>query len=186
MANLNAAGTFKAVPTDWSLQEGADGKGLSVAIRWRVIAMRMNDGSWEDWSTYEVTSIVGYSTLIKKDGTPNDRGIEDLCRAIGWRGTLDEIDQPPPYREAEIVCEFEEYKGAQTLRVKWVNPIGGGALKKLDPMRAKALRTQYGSSIRAIASRVPKPVDPAGAVPAQAPASEPPFVPEPGQEPFQP
>lgn len=90
-----------------------------------------------------------------------ERSIESL-RNMGWTG--DDLQELPALCEAgqlgdvEIVIDHEEYQGAVSAKVKWINKVGGGAVKLKKPMEGDALKrfsAQMRSKVRTVPSTGP-------------------------------
>jgi len=76
--------------------------------------------------------------------TPNafDNTIKTLTKAFGWDGDIEALtaEKSDPFsgKEVQVVCEEEEYEGQTRIKVRWLNPVGGGAAK-LDKEKLAAL-----------------------------------------------
>jgi len=76
------------------------------------------------------------------------RTIESLGH-FGWKGDdLAELDNPDEQTLArlmpdfvDLVCEPEEYEGALTLKVRWVNHPGAGKFAFKEPLAGDALKS---------------------------------------------
>lgn len=88
------------------------------------------------------------------------RTIESL-QHMGWQGDdlaeLDALDAAGCQRllaqEVEIVCKPEEYNGEWSLRVQWVNAIGGGRFTFKEPVTGsglKAFAAQMKATVRSV------------------------------------
>ena len=93
-------------------------------------------------------------------------------RACGWAGNdmsdLTGIDS----LDVEIVVELEEYDGKTRTKVKWVNALGGGAVK-LEKTMSDAQRRAFAARMRGVAAGVA----PIGGARAPAPRSPGPAAP---------
>lgn len=90
--------------------------------------------------------------------TPNafDNTIKTLCKAFGWDGDIESLtaEKSDPFsaKQVQVVCEEEEYEGQTRIKVKWLNPLGGGAAK-LDKDKLSAL-AKLGKKAKEIAAQV--------------------------------
>lgn len=71
------------------------------------------------------------------------------------------------HKECSITTEFEEYKGKSRLKVRWLNPVGGGAPAPLDPAAARGLAAKLTARAAALRKAAGQPA------PAAKPASRP-------------
>lgn len=90
-----------------------------------------------------------------------DRTAESL-RHCGWDGVDLERLEGLGTKDAELVLEEEEYKGEVRTQVKWVNAIGGGAMKVKGSMSGED-RRRFFARMNALVS---KPASPAAKKPA--------------------
>lgn len=176
-------GTFNALPMSMGLDETGDNSLATVQINFAVIEEVTPQGDVD--CSGEGMSITGYFYLEKKDGEPNENAIKSLKSSLGWDGvdlgwfnTADVSQQP-----VQIVLGFEEYKGKNRVKVKYLNPLGsvGGAgeISKADPDKIKAMSNRLGSKLRAISGgtpvQTPKPqtARPTASTAPKAPATPP-------------
>lgn len=174
---FNYEGTFRGRIVDYTIHEST-GESQSVGLNIKVaVEDYFNPAeehqcweNWRDWA-YEV---FGYVNLIGKDGTTNDRAVENFCRCTGWNGSFSDIAtgdfQPTPI---QFTTKAEEYKGKLSYKVNFINPydadpMRGSGFKKVDPATAKALQAKYGQTLRALAGSTKKPA-PAGGRPSAPP-----------------
>ncbi len=96
----------------------------------------------------------------------SERTIESL-QYMGWRGDdLSELDNLGPEQCAallpsavQIVCEPDTYKDKTTLKVQWVNQIGGGSFAFKAPVTGKDLKAfaaQMRGAVRSAQASGPK------------------------------
>jgi hypothetical protein len=114
-------------------------------------------------------------TLVKQDGTVQDKTITTLKVVFGWDGQdpfwladNDQFDKP-----FEIVIENENQvadNGEQRTisKIKWLNPIGGMGMKMPEMADRRSVLAKYGAKFRALSSPV-KPIVTAPRNPVLAP-----------------
>ncbi len=176
-SQIDRAGIFKAKPLSWKVRVSQETKSVSVAIEWGIEA-QLDGADWQDWRQYDVVCW-GNHVVVKKDGTPNMKMVEQLAKSINWNGNLRQVNAgPPPDVIAQITVKEDHYNGKTTFKADWVNPedyvpTGGGA----DDDEVAALDAQFGSLLRAAAGSA-KP-----AAKATPPKPKPAAPPQPDAEP---
>lgn len=135
-------------------------------------------------------SILAYQCLTQRDGALNTRTIDNLKAALGWDGTdpFWLMDADLAGKEFEISVEADtDRDGNPTVRVTYIDPVGGGHGRVPEPGNRQALLAKYGSRFRAVsggtAVRMPQP-KPAAAKPPAAPPA--PAAPKPAPAPVRP
>ena len=119
------------------------------------------------------------------DGSINTKSIKTLKELFGWDGVdafwLEDHGAELAEKDVELVVENETFIGKgdgqehTSLKIKWVNPPGGGvggnAIENSD---RKALMAKYGAKLRAVSGGTPaaKKAAPAKAPTATAPAQK--------------
>lgn len=153
-------GDFRAVVTSHGLVTSKQPD--SQAVQWcplYTITGLFHEGDIVEYP--EGYSIPGYHVIIKKDGTPHERGIGDIQAALGVIvNDLKVLDGTADYSQipVKITVGYEaDQNGGQKMVVKWLNHIDAAArkLETLDAAGVAALNNRFGSALRAIA---PKPV----------------------------
>ena len=155
-------GTFNAVcqkAVFWTSDKGAEMVDISGTI---------NDGSNEAFTA----SIC----LVQKDGTVSQKTVDLFRSAFDWRGDFNAMDVAG--KAVEIVTGWETFTKEdgtekQTLRVKYLNAIGGSR-KMAD---GNQLNAKYGSKIRALIGNVS--TQPTSNAPSLPPAAMTPQAPAP-------
>ena len=154
MSELLPAGRYNARATD--AKAGKTSKGSEqVAVEFEITAPEIHAGR----------RITAYLYLTEKTV---DRTLESL-EHCGWDGVGFSVDSLATVRgEASIVIEHEEdQNGEPRARVKWVNSIGGLALKEeLDAASVIALEQRLKGKL--LARKQSRPVQPK---PAAKPAA---------------
>ena len=90
--------------------------------------------------------------------TPNafENTIKTLTKAFGWDGDIEALtaEKSDPFsgKEVQVVCEEEEYEGQTRIKVRWLNAVGGGAVK-LDKEKLANL-AKLAKKAKAIAAQV--------------------------------
>lgn len=156
-------GTFRARAKQWELGESSTGK-EQIGVLFDILT---------EGAEFSQVSWYGYFT----EGAIA-RTIESM-RHMGWKGEDLEHLEDLGANEVELVVDEEEYEGKLYTKVKWVNRVGGLAMKApLAGEKKKAFAAAMKTKIRAIdaAAGVRKPAQANGqkASPAQSGPPEPP------------
>lgn len=90
-----------------------------------------------------------------------DRTIKNLAEVFGWDGDLEvlaKLTSTGPFVDlpCQIVTEEEEYNGKMAVKIKWLNPTGGGG-KTMEPDAAYAIAKKFGARAKLAASGVEAP-----------------------------
>ncbi len=158
MIPCDRPGNFRASIVDYGLveeQSGAIAISLSVKLL-EYWEKNQEEPGWISWAEYNM-SAEGKIYVIKTDKTVNQRQAEALMKFAGWDGSFDSIANntwiPSPFA---CTVEPNEYKGVTTYRVGFINDYNRapGMVSNVSADKAKALQTQYGSSLRALAGTV--------------------------------
>lgn len=171
MRRLDRPGIFKARALSWAVRTAESG---AVAIAFEYVVLAQLDGTeWIDWSGAEEHSVFGDTYVVKKDGSVNTSGVEQLVAAFGWNGDLRSVVGAPPQVAIQINVKEEEYLGRKRLKVSWVNPGDYSprpeAASDGDVAR---LQVRFGSLLRAAAAVATKKA-PTKSAPTSAPATAP-------------
>ena len=131
-----------------------DSGATAIAVVAKVLAQFNHEtGEWEDWSQYDV-DVRGYLNIIKKDGTVNTSQVEALCKYAGWNGSLAMIAEGD-WKPTKCQCSVKEnvYNYQTSYRIGFINAFDRvpGGLGTMKPEDAKALDTQFGAALRAVA-----------------------------------
>ena len=157
---LKNGGRYKARGFEWGLGHTSDGK-PQVAICFSLLD-----------DDYKGETITWFGSFSKNLGngtkTPFQRTVETM-RTCGWEGddfsNLTGLDA----NEVSLVIEHEEYQGRTQVKVKWVNALGGIALKApMTPEAAKAFAAKMKGELLALG----KPAAAATSKPSKPPASK--------------
>lgn len=185
MNRLDRPGIFKARPVSWKVQTSTKSKSVGLNFEFEILAQLADgvDGNgekisvWESWEGYDPVGVYGTIWVIGKEGKPNQNGIEQLVKSLGWDGDLRSVLGPVPDVVCQIQVKEEVFEGNTQLKVAWINPEDfvpspGGASSD----EVTQLSTQFGSLLRAAAAGAKRasPSKPAAPAPkAQAPAPPP-------------
>ncbi len=104
-------------------------------------------------------SITGYFSLQLRDGAINQKGIDNLREVFPeWDGKdifwLQDNEAALNGKEVQIVLDSEEYNGKTSIKVKYLNPIGGGssgAISKASGDLRKKISSSLNTALRATA-----------------------------------
>ena len=150
MQTLEWPGRYLAKPFEWWLREAASGA-VGVHVGYKVLG-KHEDGEWQDWREFGEYRVDGTVWIVKRDGTVNQIGVDQLRDVLGWDGRMELFSRPVPRGKIQIEVQAEEYKGAVDHRVNWIYPvdapIGSGTVA---PGRQKELANRFGSLLRAAA-----------------------------------
>ena len=182
-AQIDREGTFRGTIIEYSLFDRTSG-GLALIVTASLKeAWDAENQAWEDWAEYDVQAS-GFLTLVTKEGKLNRKQTEALIKHTGWDGAFTSIDdeswQPTP---CQFVIRENNYQGVKTFQIAFINGHDDepGGKQRLTPERLKALSSQFGSDLRAIAGNVkrqestPTGTPPAPPKKAEAPPMEPPL-----------
>ena len=168
---LDFTGRFQVQPLEWWLRESAGGA-VGVSIVFLVIACwepHADDPNgapaWQDWSEYGPYRTGGTFWVVKKDGSVNQSGVDQLKAVFGWDGNIGQFYQAVPEGvKAQIDVTLEEFKGQQSYRANWLYPfdapVGGGAGMASEE-KGREINNRFGSLLRAAASGGTGPAKPA-------------------------
>lgn len=154
--------SFKCILVSWGVREPKAGSStIMVALELQIVdAWNAETESWTSWeSVSPAFGLYANVCIIKKDGQPNQTGIDQLCQSIGWDGTLSYFVQP--VRSYIVVAQtvWNEYNGKKTIQVSWISHgstiprSGSGIANAVDDGGAKSLDAQFGSILRASTSK---------------------------------
>lgn len=150
------AGRYIARPIEWTVNES--NKGLPQFVcKFDLLQYESRDG-WSDISADQQQTTGWFNLIYMKDGQPvrNDISFEQLMDALGWDGasltTLSTTDWSAV--EVQIVMDWENYKGKDQLKIKFLNPRDyGGGMKKSAPEEVQSIESKYGALLRATAKK---------------------------------
>lgn len=139
-----------------------------VAIEFACELVKQN-GEWLDCTAWDA-GITAYEYFLRANGSLNETKTDNLRKVFGWDGAsfagLHHIEGAV----AQITVEQENYNGAPSMRVKWINHIddegSGGA--QWDDTAANKLASALDMKLRAHYGAPARPPAPA---PATAPAA---------------
>lgn len=161
MPKIQEAGTYHVAVKQTALGESKNTKGMQIVVTFADIV----NGD----------TITAYFPCSERAW----QYTEEKLRTMGWDAAaagyqFEELNlDPSPIagNEVEIVCDFEEYQGERNLRVKFVNPVGGG-FKRMDENEAASfadrLRQQIGVT-GVSGRRLPRQPQPNGATGSKVP-----------------
>lgn len=144
-------GKYRARATEWALGRASTGK-EQVAVQFQTVDPNSPDAEPGPRITW-----YGYFT----EGT-FERTVKAL-RTCGWTGSDLSDLQGLDANEVQLVIENDEYNGAISAKVKWINPVGGLALKEqLSPDEARSFAQRMKGQVLALGGG--KPTAPARSV----------------------
>jgi hypothetical protein len=192
---LDRPGHFQVRCKDYTLAQ-FDSGAVGLQMVCRVLAQWDDETKgWLDWvkgedgTEYDEITVEALIILVKKNdangksGGINEKQADALIEHCGWNGSFTSIEskefQPTDF---QLKVEEETYKNKTRYRGAWVNAFdavpGGGGLAGISSDVAKRLQDQWGSSLRALASKAKDKAQKPGGKPtmppkAKAPAPEP-------------
>lgn len=166
----SVSGQYQAKPKQWTVGPTKNGA-IELTVDFHLTG-------WFDGENWLVTDaeIIGRFYLVTKDGTINTKTVETVEDVFGWNqadGTewFAHIQELPA---CQVSCEFEEYNGKNTLKVKWLNAFDrdpNHGLKPINVTECKKIDGQFGNLFRANARKPATPktsARPSPTNPAQA------------------
>lgn len=171
------AGDYRAFPVSWTVevsmtdeqkvqaQAKEEEVSHSIAIVIRYAITHQWDVSTKAWTQWPMGYYVdGRTYVVKKNGTQNDIGIDQLRDSGIWTpGDFAAIKSAPPQALCLISVERNDWKGSISYRVNWTSPNAdqprarGGFTPASDSVLDQ-LRTQFGGSMGARAVAPGQPV----------------------------
>jgi len=187
---VDREGVFRATISGYGVQNAESGA-LGIAMTFDLTELwcppaNGEEGYWYPWSEHQQQA-QGTFWIVKKDGTPNNGAIEQLCRYAGWTGTLATLAEgkwePTPV-QVTIKSETRKQDGKPDrteLRASFLNDFNRvpGAQGNVDAAKAQELDSRFGAHFRAIAGTVAQSKTPPAASKPPAPSrpAQPPGVP---------
>lgn len=157
---LDRSGIFKARPVSWKVKTFPNSNAVAISIEFAITAM-LDGHDWQDWTSYIEHRCFGDFFVVKKDGSPNVKTIQQLSEALGWAGHFTAVFGMPPQNIVQITVKEESYNGKYYYKASWINPedyapFGVGA----DEQEVSALEARFGSLLRAAAGAAQKKAPP--------------------------
>jgi hypothetical protein len=167
---LDRPGSFQVRCKDYTLAQ-FDSGAVGLQMVCRVLAQWDEENkSWIDWvkgedgTEYDEITVEALIILVKKNdasgksGGINEKQADALIEHTGWDGSFMSIESKTyEPRDFQLKVEAETYKNKTRFRGAWVNAFdavpGGGNLAGVSSDVAKRLQDQWGSSLRALASK---------------------------------
>lgn len=167
---VDRPGNFQVRCKDYTLAQ-FDSGAVGLQMVCRVLAQWDEENkSWIDWvkgedgTEYDEITVEALIILVKKNdangksGGINEKQAEALIEHTGWDGGFMSIKSKSyEPRDFQLKVEEEEYKGKKRYRGAWINGFdatpGGSGLKGVESDVAQRLQDQWGSSLRALASK---------------------------------
>jgi hypothetical protein len=158
----------------WNLREAKETKSVQVSIEFSLTEWwNPEQREWTDWAPYDHRAFASV-WIIKRDGTPNERALQNLVESLGWNGDIDDLNRTDTWtpNPCQLTVEENTYDGKTTLRVNWINPYNAQpVIKGMDESGVKQIKARLGGQFRALAANIrrngPQPI------PAKAPSPPP-------------
>ena len=145
-----AEGHYRAKIVDFGLAE-FDSGAVAINLKAHLLACRNEaEDDWDDISRSEIEA-VGQVWIIKKDGTPNETGLQSLVNHAGWNADLGSIiERTWQPMLCQVTVKADEYKGDVRYKIAFVNswewaPKG---MSNISKKRALELQEKYGAVLK--------------------------------------
>lgn len=152
-------GSFRAMPLEWGFDEAKSGAlAIKMVLRLDEVWAVSDGGTEEEWCDWrgEHQACYGYIWIVGKEGKPNETGIQQAVRALGWDGKLDTITDPSWVPTGcQVSLKQEEYNGQAKIKAGWFNhwfDSPGGMSANVEPAEAKAKLSRFAGQFVAIAA----------------------------------
>lgn len=168
---LDRPGVFKAQPVNWEVSPSRDSQSVAIKIQLSILAQW--DGSeWQSWADYEEHFVTGWWYVIGKNGQVNQTAVDQLVESLRWNGDVDNLRRDPPKAVVQVTVKEDTYNSKTTYKASWMTPEGviPGA-PSASPEDVAAVKTRYGSLLRAAAAGAAKKAGIAPAAPGKPPAA---------------
>lgn len=141
-------GNYQARPMQWRVGTSKNGA-VEFAVEFSLY------GQWngETWQECDL-SITGYFYLITKNGSVNEKTVEQVEQAFKWdrRTGTAQLANAGSLPDCQIYCDFEAGQdGGQRIKVKWLNQLDhepGSGLKATDPQEVQNIDARFGALLR--------------------------------------
>lgn len=128
MPTLEVEGKFKVHPVGRGIRKAQTG---TIGVEITFFVTDYYDPVKCDWIAWSSQNLMLEHTfwIYRTDNTPIQFNIDALKKALGWSGNFLDFEETNPWKmlPCEIETQNETYKGKTRLRVKWLNPPGGGS-----------------------------------------------------------
>jgi hypothetical protein len=156
MPPIDREGIFRANVMDIEFKAPKEGsEAVNLNIKFAITEARIGT-EWENWAEHGF-ECRGSACLVKKDGTVCNHGVETMRDALGWNGSVADIEsgtfKPWP---CQIEVGPDAYRGEGHFEAKWINHFnseGGSGMKKATPDDTKGFNAQHGAAMRAICTK---------------------------------
>ncbi len=170
MRRLDRSGIFRARPLSWSVRTSETSQAVALSIEFLILA-QLDGSNWASWTEYEEHRVFGDFYVIKRDGSVNQKMVDQLVSSLGWSGDLRQVGQAAPDVTVQITVKEDAYNGQVRFKADWINPgdyvpqPGSASEGELGTLQAR-----FGSLLRAAATGAARGV-PAKPAPVKRPAS---------------
>lgn len=180
MARPDRDGRFRAYPTEWGVDETGDSKLATFICRWSLTEWLGSevgpDGKQSPkWYPYDSmqAEIVSYTYLEKKGNAgPNEIGISQLVKALGWNGYDFEALANTDWSQTccQLAIENDTYQGKTKLKVQWIDHwdaegTGVSGVRKGSAATISKMSERLGAQLRAMSATPVGPPPPPGGPP---------------------
>lgn len=157
-------GSFRCIVKSWGIREPKEGSS-TVMVSMELQIREAWDPKAEQWVSWEEINppwaLYANVCIVKKDGQPNQVGMDQLVQSVNWDGTLGYfMSFPKPYLVV-VQTAKNEYNGKVSLQVNWLShaasvPKAGGVANVVDETGVKSLEAQFGAMLRASVTKPTK------------------------------
>ena len=169
MPLVDREGRFRASAIEAVLRDAKEGsQAVMVGVQFSVDS-ELQGSEWNDWPA-GVFSVYGNFCAVKKDGTINETGADQLA-CIGFTGNLEDLSGIRG--QCQITVKRNEYDDKVSYRAEWIDPYDHeGGMRAAEPAVAASLNAQHASKFRAyFGAQKPHAAPPAGSPKSPPPAS---------------
>ena len=159
-SNLTTEGRYRAIAISRRLVPSETSNAVGLNLQFVCTARKNSEGVSElapggaPWGEIE-----GWVWFVRRDGSPNPHGVRSLREGLGWSGNPADLQPGSGWKptECEITVEWETYEGAERLRVRWVNAVGGRpGRRQLATAELAELDRKLGDEFRRICGELPE------------------------------
>lgn len=159
---LESPGNYRGYPEQWGVKKTTGGAVEFTGLV-RLEEEYFEEANGEPAGWYQIANGIReawfHICIIKKDGSPNQSGIDQMKAAFGWDGNWESLVQGGEQgvdfgdRKIQVRADHDSYNGKASIKVKWVNgpddPVGT-SINALAMDEVSKLAQHFGSTTRAL------------------------------------
>jgi len=134
MAYPTAEGTYRGEVISADVEKKTSG---SVQVAILIAVDEVYDEAEEAFTPHEAATVTAYVCIIKKDGTKNATGVEQIATTFG---ITDEAKVPhalrdgvPVGKRAQVDMKYDTYNGQTKLKASWIRNADAPVGRKAAP-----------------------------------------------------